>query len=337
MKSRHSFAACIAAVAALSTPLLAAQKAAPAEPPQTAAIRDYPNKPVRMIVGLAPGGATDIVARALAQRLSDKTGRSFVIDNRAGAGGSIAAALVAKATPDGYTLLAVSAGYSIGAALYEKLPFDPLKDLVPVSRLAESPFLLVVHPALPAKNVKELIALAKAKPGQLTFAHAGNGSSGHLTSELFKSMAGISTVTVPYKGAGPAMVDVLAGQVDFMMANILSSLPYVNSGKLRALAVTSAKRSAIAPNIPAVAEAGVPGYAVVSWYGILAPAGTPAAIVSKLNREIGAIMKSPAMKEWLEQDGAEPVDTTPEQFGQYIANEIARWRKVVRDAGVRVN
>ena len=302
-----------------------------------AAATDYPTKPVRMLVGLAPGGATDILARALGQRLSENFGRSFVVDNRSGAGGSIAAALVAKSTPDGYTLLAVSAGYSIGAALYEKLSFDPIKDLTPVSRIAESPFLLVVHPTLAAKNLKDLLALAKSKPGQLNFAHAGNGSSGHLTSELFKSMAGIRAVNVPYKGAGPALLDLLAGQVDLMMANILSSLPYVRSGRLRALAVTSAKSSAIAPDIPTVGDAGVPDYAVVSWYGILAPAGTNASIILKLNRQIGIIMKSSAMKQWLEQDGAEPVDTTPEQFGIFISKEISRWRDVVRDSEVKLN
>lgn len=296
----------------------------------------YPAKPVRVVVGLAPGGATDIVARSVSQRLSERLGRSFVVENRSGAGGTIASALVAKSPADGYTLLAVSAGYSISAALYTDLPFDPLKDLVPVSRLAESPFLLVVHPSLPVKSVKELISLAKVKPGALNFAYAGNGSSGHLTGELFKSMAGIKVTDVPYKGAGPAMIDVLGGQCDLMMANILSSLPYVRSGRLRALAVTSGKRSSVIPALPTVGESGVPGYAVASWYGMLAPAGTPADVVGKLNGEIGGIMKSPAMKEWLEQDGAEPVDATPEQFARYIATEIGRWKHVVKSAGIRV-
>lgn len=305
-------------------------------PTEAAAARGYPVKPVRMVVGLAPGGATDILARALSQRLSDKMGRSFVVDNRSGAGGTIASAIVAKAPGDGYTLLTVSAGYSISAALYSDLPYDPLKDLVPISRIAESPFLVVSHPSLPVKNVKELIALAKAKPGGLNFAYAGNGSSGHLTGELFKSMAGIKTNDVPYKGAGPAMIDVLAGQADLMVANILSSLPYVRSGKLRALALTGGKRSPIIPELPTVSESGVPGYAVASWYGVLAPKGTPADIVGKLNGEIGTTMKSPAMKAWLEQDGAEPVDATPEEFGRHIATEIARWRKVVKEAGIRV-
>lgn len=309
-----------------------AQKPNPTEAPA----RGYPIKPVRMVVGLAPGGATDILARSLSQRLSDKMGRSFVVDNRSGAGGTIASAIVAKAPADGYTLLTVSAGYSISAALYSDLPYDPLKDLVPISRIAESPFLVVSHPSLPVKNVKELIALAKAKPGGLNFAYAGNGSSGHLTGELFKSMAGIKTNDVPYKGAGPAMIDVLAGHADLMVANILSSLPHVRSGKLRALALTGGKRSRIIPELPTVSESGVPGYAVASWYGVLAPKGTPADIVSKLNGEIGTIMKSPAMKQWLEQDGAEPVDATPEEFGRHIATEIARWRKVVKEAGIRV-
>jgi tripartite-type tricarboxylate transporter receptor subunit TctC len=314
------------AVALLCAPAVFAQQPKPAS--------DYPVKPVRMVVGLAPGGATDIVARAVSQRLAERLGRTFVVENRSGAGGTIAASVVAKSPADGYTLLAVSAGYSISAALYAELPYDPLKDLAPISRLAESPFLLVVHPSLPVKNVKELIALAKSRPGKLNFAYAGNGSSGHLTGELFKSMAGIKVTDVPYKGAGPAMIDVLAGQCDLMVANILSSLPYVKSGRLRALAVTGAKRATVAPSLPTVGES-VPGYAVASWYGVLAPARTPQDIINKLNREIGAIMKSPAMKDWLEGDGAEPVDTTPEEFGRHIATEIARWRKVVKEANIR--
>jgi tripartite-type tricarboxylate transporter receptor subunit TctC len=310
-----------------------AQKAAAAD---SAAADGYPVKPVRMVVGLAPGGATDIVARALSQRLTDKLGRAFVVDNRSGAGGTIASAIVAKAPADGYTLLAVSAGYSISAALYSELPYDPVRDLVPVSRLAESPFLLVVHPSLPVKSVKQLIAVAKAKPGALNFAYAGNGSSGHLTGELFKSMAGIKTNDIPYKGAGPAMIDVLSGQADLMVANILSSLPHVRSGRLRALALTGGKRSSIVPELPTVSEAGVPGYAVASWYGVLAPKGASAGIVGKLNSEINAAMNSPAMKDWLQKDGAEPVAETPEQFGRHIQNEIARWQKVVKQAGITV-
>lgn len=318
---------------ALAASSVAAQKAAPAG---SAVAGGYPARPVRMVVGLAPGGATDIVARALSQRLSEKLGRSFVVDNRSGAGGTIATAIVAKAPADGYTLLAVSAGYSISAALYSELPYDPIKDLVPVSRLAESPFLLVVHPSLPVKDVKQLITVAKAKPGALNFAFAGNGSSGHLTGELFKSMAGIKTNDIPYKGAGPAMIDVLSGQADLMVANILSSLPHVRSGKLRALALTGGKRSAVIPELPTVSESGLPGYAVASWYGVLAPKGTPADIVGKLNREINAAMNSLAMKEWLQHDGAEPVEETPEQFGRHIQMEIARWQKVVKQAGITI-
>jgi tripartite-type tricarboxylate transporter receptor subunit TctC len=329
----HRISSVVPLVLALAVQAAYAQKPSPAE---TAAARSYPTKPVRMVVEAAPGGATDIVARSLSQRLSDRMGRSFVVDNRSGAGGTIASAIVAKTLGDGYTLLAVSAAYSISAALYSDLPFDPLKDLVPISRIAESPFLLVCHPSLPVKNVKELIAFAKAKPGGLNFAYAGNGSSGHLTGELFKSMAGIKTNDVPYKGAGPAMIDVLAGQADLMVANILSSLSHVRSGKLRALALTESKRSPIIPELPTVSESGVPGYAVASWYGILAPKGIPAEIVGKLNAEIGTIMKSSVMKEWLEQQGAEPVAATPEEFGRHIAMEITKWRKVIKDAGIRV-
>jgi tripartite-type tricarboxylate transporter receptor subunit TctC len=297
---------------------------------------DYPSKPVRLVVGLAPGGATDIMARALATRLSERLGRSFVVENRSGAGGTVAATFVSKAPPDGYTLLVVSASYSISAALYPSLQYDPLKDLAPISRLAESPFLLVAHPSLPVRNVKELIALARSRPGQINFASAGNGSSGHLTAELFKSMAGIPVTHIPYKGAGPALVDVLAGQVHYMFANILSSLPYVRQGRLKALGVTSARRSPVAPDIPTISEAGVKGYEVTSWYGVLAPAGTPAPILAKLNTEINRTMKSPEMHDWLSHDGASAVAETPDQFAKYIAHEIGRWRKVVKEAHVQV-
>ncbi|MBI3939077.1 MAG: tripartite tricarboxylate transporter substrate binding protein [Betaproteobacteria bacterium] len=329
----------IALIAAFAAPYCARAQSPSAGPGQAASAgagQAYPAKPVRIIVELAPGGATDIVARMVAQKLSDSLGRPFVIENRPGAGGSLASALVAKSPPDGYTLLAVSAAYSISPALYPNLSFDPVRDLAPVSRLAESPFLLVAHPSLPVKTVRELIALAKARPGVLNFASAGNGSSGHLTAELFRSMAGIAMTHVPYKGAGPALVEVAAGQVDLMFANILSSSPYVKSGRLRALGVTSAKRSAIIPELPTISESGVRGYEVTSWYGLLAPAGTPVAIVNKLNGEITAIMRTPELQQWFARGGAEPVVGTPEQFGRHIDREIARWRKVVKTAGVRV-
>jgi tripartite-type tricarboxylate transporter receptor subunit TctC len=242
---------------------------------------------------------------------------------------------VAKSPPDGYTLLTVSASYAISPALYPALPYDSLKDLAPISRIAESPFLLVAHPSLPVKNVKELISLARAKPGALNFASAGNGSSGHLTAELFKSMAGIPVTHIPYKGAGPALIDVLAGQVHYMFANILSSLPYVKSGRVKGLAVTSARRSPIAPEIPTVEESGVKGYQVTSWYGVLAPAGTPQPIIDKLNTDINAVMKSSEMQTWLSRDGAVAVAATPDQFAQHIATEIARWRKVVKEARIQ--
>jgi tripartite-type tricarboxylate transporter receptor subunit TctC len=302
---------------------------------ESSAVSGYPAKPVRMVVGLAPGGATDIMARAIAPRLSERLGRQFVVENRSGAGGTTAAALVAKSPPDGYTLLTVSASYSISPALYPALPYDSLKDLAPISRIAESPFLLVAHPSLPVKNVKELISLARAKPGVLNFASAGNGSSGHLTAELFKSMAAIPVTHVPYKGAGPALIDVLAGQVHYMFANILSSLPYVKSGRVKGLAVTSAKRSPIVPEIPTVDESGVKGYQVTSWYGVLAPAGTPQPIIDKLNTDINAVMKSSEVQTWLARDGAVPVAATPDQFAQHIATEIARWRKVVKEARIQ--
>src|SRR5512146_915930 len=244
---------------------------------------DYPVKPVRFIVGQSPGGATDIVARLVAQKLTENLKQSVIVENRTGAAGSIGANYVVKSAPDGYTLLIVSSSYAINPSLYTSLPFDPVKDLAPVSLIADAPFLLVVHPSLPVHSVKELVALANAKPGVLTFASGGNGSSGHLAGELFKYLAGIQLVHVPYRGAGPALVDVMTGQVDMTFGSVLSSLQHVKSGRLRALAVTSAKRSSALPDLPTVAEAGVKGYRRTTWYGLLAPAATPPTLVSRIS------------------------------------------------------
>lgn len=296
----------------------------------------YPAKPVRVIVSYAPGGATDIVARLVAQKLTESMGRPFIIDNVTGAGGVIGDSQAARATPDGYTLLGTSSSFSINPAVVAQLPFDPVKSFAPVALVARAPFVLVVHPSLPAKSVKELIALAKAHPDKLNFASAGQGTAVHLTGELFNSMAGVKMTHIPYKGSGPALIDLLSGQVQLTFANVLSSRGYIEAGRLRALAVSSAKRSTVLPELPTVAEAGVPGYGTGSWYGYLAPAGTPQPIVQRLNAEINKAIKSPDMAKRLANDGAEPAGGPPEEFGEFVAREIARWRKVVNDRGIRV-
>jgi len=296
----------------------------------------YPAKPVRVIVGLAPGGGTDIQARLLAQRLSANLNRSFVVDNRTGAGGTVAYALVAKSPADGYTLLAVASGYSITPAVYSKLPYDPIKDFAPISLVVQAPILLMTHPSLPVKSTRELVALAKARPGVLNSASAGYGTSNHLALELFNLLAGTRITHVPYKGTGPALIDAMAGQVHVIFGNILSSLPYVRQGRLKALAVTSATRSKAVPELATVAESGVPGYETTTWHGWLAPAATPPAIINRMSGELAKAVRSPEVQESLAGDGGEPVGGSPEQFARHLVAEIARWRKVVTDAGMRV-
>jgi tripartite-type tricarboxylate transporter receptor subunit TctC len=296
----------------------------------------YPVRPVRVVVGLAPGGATDIQTRLIAQKLSDQLGRPFLVDNRTGAGGTAAYAFVAKSPADGYTLLGVASGYAITPAVFSRLSYDPVKDFAPISLAIEAPLLLLVHPAVPAKNVKELIALAQARPNALDFGSAGHGTSTHMAMELFKSMASVRLVHVPYKGTGQALADLLAGQIPVLFGNILSCVPYVKAGRLRAFAVTSSKRSAAMPELPSIAEAGVPGYNTTTWHGWLAPAGTPAVIVQRLSSEIAKVVKSPEIMEKMLADGGEPVGSTPEQFTRYLVAELARWRKVVKETDVRV-
>lgn len=296
----------------------------------------YPSKPVRVIVSYAPGGATDIVARMVAAKLSEGFGRSFVVENVTGAGGVIGDSAAAKAAPDGYTLLGTSSTFSINPAVVAKLPFDPLKSFAPITLVARAPFMLVVHPSVPAKSVKELVALAKSQPGKLDYASAGQGTAVHLAVELFNSMAGVTMMHIPYKGSGLALIDLLAGQVQLTFANVLSSRAHVKAGRLRALAVSSAKRSAVLPELPTVSESGVPGYDVASWYAYLAPAGTPQPVVQRLNAEIINGLKSADMSERLATDGAEAVGSTPEEFRQYLASEITRWRKVVKESGIKI-
>jgi tripartite-type tricarboxylate transporter receptor subunit TctC len=295
----------------------------------------WPARPVRLVIGLAPGGGTDIQARLFAQKLSENFGRPFVVENRAGAGGTVAYAQVAKAVPDGYTLMGITSGFAITPSIYRKLSYDPQKDFAPVSLVVQAPFLLLVHPSLPARTVKELVALARARPGTLDAGTAGYGSSTHMAFELFRVTAGVKITAVPYKGTGPALVDTIAGQVHMLFGNVLSTLGYVKAGKLRVLGVSTAKRSAVLPDIPTIAESGL-SYEDSTWFGVLAPAGTAPAIVGRLNAELVKISRSPDVVERLAPDGGEPVGSTPEQFARQIAADIARWRKLVKQAGIQL-
>ena len=296
----------------------------------------YPVKPVRLIVGFAPGGSTDVTARIVAQKLSDAWKQQVIVENRAGAGGNIGADAVAKAAPDGYTLLLATTGVmAINHRLYRSLPFDALRDFAPVTQIGALPLILIVHPSLPARSVKELVAIAKARPGQLSYASSGVGSATHMTTELFRMMAGVDIVHVPYKGSGQAMADLIGGQVAVAFDQITSSLPQVEAGKLRALAVTSAKRFPSVPNLPSVAEAGIAGYESVSWNGIAAPAGTPREIVGRIQQEVARALQSPEIKERFFKDGIEPVASTPEQFAAHIRSERAKWEKVIDTAGIK--
>ena len=295
----------------------------------------YPARPVRVIVGLAPGGATDIQTRLFAQKLSDGLGRPFVVENRTGAGGTVAYAHVAKSPPDGYTLLGVAGGYTITPVVYSKLPYDPVKDFAPISLVVQAPFLLLTHPSLPVKSVKDLLALAREKPGALDCASAGHGTSTHMAFELFKALSGVKITHVPYKGTGQSLVDAMSGQVHMLFGNVLSSLPHVKAGRLRALGVTTAKRSVVLPDLATIAESGVPGYENSTWHGWLAPAGTPPAILNRLNAELVRSTRSPDVVERLAPDGGEPVGSTPEQFSRHISEELARWSKLVKATGIR--
>jgi tripartite-type tricarboxylate transporter receptor subunit TctC len=299
--------------------------------------QDYPSKPIRLVVPFAAGGATDVLARLVGERLTASLGQQVVVDNRPGAGGNIGSDIVARAEPDGYTILMGAVGtHAINPSLYPKMPYDPVKDFAPVTLVASVPNVLVVNPEVPAKSVQELIDLAKAKPGELNFASSGNGTSIHLSGELFKAMTGTDIVHVPYKGSGPAVTDLLGGQVQMMFDNMPSSLPHVKAGKLRALGVTSAKRSPALPEVPTIAEAGVPGYDATSWFGILAPAGTPEPVVTRLQGAIVQALGEPEMRQRMADLGAEPVGDTPAEFGQFITAELAKWAKVVNDAGVKL-
>jgi len=297
--------------------------------------QDYPSRPVRMVVPFSPGGSTDVLARIVGQKLTERSGQPVIIENRAGAGGNIGAEQVARSAPDGYTLLLGGVPHAISASLYSKLPYDMARDLAAIAGVASFPSAIVLHPSLPANSVKELIALARARPGQLSFGSAGNGSPNHLSLELFQTMAGVRMVHVPYKGSGQLVGDLLAGQVQLASMGLPVAVPHVQSGKLRAIAVTGAARSSLLPEVPTVSEAALPGFEVTSWYGVFAPAGLPADIVAKLNSEIGSAVTAAEVKERLAALGAEPSVKSPDQFGRYVRQEIAKWAKVVKDSGAK--
>jgi tripartite-type tricarboxylate transporter receptor subunit TctC len=296
--------------------------------------QDYPAKAVRVVVPFAPGGSNDIIARILTAHLSERLNRQFVVDNRGGAGGLVGTEMVWKSPPDGYTLLVVSVAYPMNAAIY-KLPYDPMKAFQPVVLLATGTNGFAIHPTLPVKNIKELIALAKARPGQLQYSSAGIGTFQHLSSEMFKSMAGVNILHVPYKGGGPAVIDLIAGQVQMSIASLIVILPQLRANKIRIIATGGATRSVTLPDTPTIAESGVPGYEANNWWGVLAPAGAPDAVVRKLNSESNAVMNMPDTKKRLAGEGAEPLNMSPEQFSKHIAAEIVKWGKVTREAGIR--
>jgi tripartite-type tricarboxylate transporter receptor subunit TctC len=314
-------------VAAVAAPFTFAQSAA-----------NYPAKPVRLVVPFPAGGTTDILARAVAQKLSEAWGRQMIVDNRPGAGGNIGSDLVAKSAPDGYTLLMGTVGtHAINPSLYKNMPYDHVKDFAPVILVAGVPNVLVVNPSLPVHSVPELIAYAKANPGKLNFASSGNGTSIHLSGELFKAMTGVEMTHVPYKGSAPALTDLIGGQVQLMFDNLPSSLPFIKAGKLRALAVTSGARAAALPDLPTLAESGLPGFEASSWFGVLAPAGTPRDIVAKLNGAIAGWLASPEAKEKLLAQGAIAAGGTPEDFARHIGAETSKWAKVVKASGAHID
>jgi tripartite-type tricarboxylate transporter receptor subunit TctC len=299
--------------------------------------RDYPEKPIRLIVPYTPGGTADMLARGIGQKLSESLGQQVIVDNRPGAGGNIGADLVAKAAPDGYTLLiGTVATHAINPGLYPNMPYDADKDFIPVILIATLPNMVVVNTSVPVKNVKDLIALARSKPGELAFASAGNGTSQHLSGELFKKMTDVDMIHIPYKGSAPAVTDLIGGQVQLMFDNIPSSLPRVRAGKLRALAVTGPRRSPVLPNLPTVAESGLPGFSITSWFALYAPAGTPKNIVQRLNKEAGNAISSPELRQlWMAQ-GIEPAGGTPDQLAAFRRTEAPKWEKIIRDSGARV-
>jgi tripartite-type tricarboxylate transporter receptor subunit TctC len=308
--------------------------------PGTAAVawaQAYPTKPIRIVVPFPAGGTSDILSRAIGQKLTEEWKQPVIVDNRPGASANIGAEIVVKSPPDGYTLLAASTIHTINPSLYSKLAYDPVRDFTPITLIATTSQVLAVHPSVPVKTVKEFIAYAKKRPGELHYSSAGNGSQPHLTAELFRSRTGINIVHVPYKGAPPAMTDLLAGHVALTFATSPSAVPHVKSGKLRALGVSTAKRIAALPDVPTIDEAGVPGFEASGANGLVGPAGIPAAIVEKLNAAVVRIVREPAMNRYLSEQGADPFTTTPAEYAAYIKSEVAKWAKAVKDSGARID
>lgn len=321
----------ILACAALGVTALPVFLAAPAY------AQNYPQKALRIVVPFPAGGTTDILARAIGQKLTEQWKQQVIIDNRPGAGANIGAEVAAKSPPDGYTLFGISTIHAINPSLYSKLAYDPVRDFSPITNVAATSQILSVHPSLPVKTVKEFIVYVKARPGQLNYSSAGNGSQPHLTGELFKTMTGVDIVHVPYKGAPPAMVDLLAGQVALTFATAPSAVPHVRSGKLRALGVSTATRIKALPDVPTIAEAGVAGFEAAGWNGLVAPANTPAAIIERLHGAIVKIVEEPAMTKYLADQGADPWTMTPAQYADYIKSEVAKWAKVVKVSGAKID
>jgi tripartite-type tricarboxylate transporter receptor subunit TctC len=324
MSSRHHCVTIIAAVGiALAAGHASAQKKAEA----------YPTKPIRMIVPFAPGGGTDIVARAMAQKLTESLGQSVIVDNRAGAGGTIGAETAVRSVPDGYTLAMVSGSYAANAALF-KLPYDPVNDVTPISLIGQTGFLVSLHPSVAAKNMKEFIALAKAKPGSINYASTGTGGITHLATELFATMADVKMTHIPYKGTGPALIDLLGGQVQMMVGALPAMVPQHKSGKVRGIAVTTSKRNGALPDVPTVAET-VPGYEAILWYAFFGPKNLPKDVVTLLNGEITKAISTPEMKERMASEGLDPVGGPPSQFGDVLKRDVPKWTKVVKDANIK--
>jgi tripartite-type tricarboxylate transporter receptor subunit TctC len=302
-----------------------------------AAAQGYPNKPVKVIVPYPPGGPTDIVARSVAQKLSEQTGQQFIVDNRGGAGGNIGAEAAKNSPADGYTLVVATTAHAINRTLFKQLNYDLMKDFAPVSQLTAGPLVIVANPTVPANNVKELVALAKSKPGEIAFASSGPGQSTHLAAELFSSRAGVKMTHVPYKGSAPALTDTMGGQTAIFFDTMLSAMPHVRAGKLKAIAVTSAQRSPAAPDIPTVAESGLPGYEAIAWNGLLAPAGTPKEVVAKLNAELKKVLELPEIRERFAAQGFAAAYSTPEAYASFLNAEVEKWAKVVKVSGATVD
>lgn len=300
-----------------------------------AAADDWPNRSIRLIIPFPPGGSNDIIGRVVGQQLGERLGRTVIIDNRSGAGGNLGTELAAKSNPDGYTMLGISAAYAFAPSMYEKLPYDPEKSFVWVAKIGNGPNVVSVYPGLPARTAKELIALAKSKPGQLNFASSGVGTSVHLASELFKSMADIDIVHIPFKGGYPAMVDVMSGNSHIVIGTLVQALPHIRSGKLRGLGIASKKRIPAMPELPTIDESGLPGYEAANWWGFVFPAKTPSAIVNRVDKEVAEILKTDDIKKRFGADGAEPDYMSQGEFGKYVAVETAKWARVVKTAGIK--